>query len=900
MPLSAGDKLGPYEVISAIGAGGMGEVYKALDTRLDRTVAVKVLPEHIAKRDDLRARFEREARAVASLNHPHICTLHDIGPGYMVMELIEGESLAARIEKGAISLDQALQFAVQIADALDRAHRAGVTHRDVKPQNIMLTRDGAKLLDFGLAKSVAKPGPTEETLTAVLTTEGTIMGTPQYMAPEQFAGKEADARSDIWAFGAVLYEMVTGRKAFVGSNYQSLVGAILATEPAPMAMHPFTPRWLERLVRRCLAKDPDDRWQTMRDIVIELRSPLEEVVAAATVKAGWWPWIAGASTIAFLVAGVLLYDATRPAPLRPLLRLDLAVPPATPLAWVNADDLVRGGNLIALSPDGARLALMLQGVDGKIRIHTRLLHQSQLTSLAGTEDAHSPFFSPAGDWIGFFAERKLKKISVDGGAAVTLCDAPNGLGASWGDDGTIIAALEGRNGLSRVPSVGGTPMPLTKTSAGGEFHLWPQVLPGSQTVLFTVRTRVGTGIDDANIEVISLRTGERKTLHRGGYFGRYLSDAGGTGHLAYLHQSTLFTVPFHPGSLALTDAPAPILEDVSSTGRGGGDFAFARNGVFVYLAGNRTQSGWPISWVNSVGKMAEPLQAAIGQYDSPRFSPDGKRLAFSMSTGKGTDILVKDLDRDTPSRLSFLPGVNAVPAWTPDGKSLVFWSSNPAAPGLYAIRSDGSGEAKQVTEGKAATFPSSFSPDGKRLAISQPGNGGSPDIFTMPVEADPGPDGPGLRFGKAELFLGTPFLEYFAAFSPDGRWMAYQSNESGTFEVYVRPFPGPGGRWQVSTGGGHEPMWSRDGRELLFKLADGRLMATAYTAKGDSFTAGKPRVWTEIRLRRSASGRSYDIAPDGKRLAAITAEDSQTDKPPTHLTILLNFFDELRRKAPVN
>jgi serine/threonine-protein kinase len=899
MPLTPGEQLGSYEILALLGAGGMGEVYKARDTRLDRTVAVKVLPEHIAKRDDLLARFEREARAVASLNHPNICTLHDIGPGYMVMELIEGETLAARIEKGAIPLDQALKLATQIADALDRAHRAGVTHRDVKPQNIMLTRDGLKVLDFGLAKSQAKPGPTEETLTAVLTTEGTIMGTPQYMAPEQFEGREADARSDIWALGAVLYEMVTGQKAFQGKSYSSLVGAILSADPAPMAVQPVTPRWLERLVRRCLAKDADDRWQSMRDIVIELRSPPEEVVAAPA-KASWWPWVAGALALALLAAGVGWYTATRPAAPRPLIRLDLAIDPGTPLARAQAGGAI-GTNMLALSPDAARVALTLRGADGKVRLHTRLLHQSQVVPLAGTENAHGPFFSPAGDWIGFFADGKLKKIAVEGGAAVTLCDAPLGNGGSWGDDGNIIAALDFRTVLSRIPASGGTPVPVTKMNAGEATHRWPQVLPGSQLVLFTAAAQTNAGYDDANIEVISLRTGERKTLHRGGFFARYLADATGsssTGHLVYLHQSTAFAVPFHPSKLALAGAPAPILEDVSSTESGGGDFAFAQYGTFVYLAGKTSQPGWPISWVDSAGKATQPLHAPLGQYYGPRFSPDGKRLAFSMASGNGSDIWVKDLDRDTPSRLSFLPGVNSNPVWTPDGKSIVFRSDNLAAPGLYAIRSDGSGEAKRLTERQPPENPHSFSPDGKRLAISQTGNGGSIDLFTVAVEADAGPGGPGLRLGKAELFLGTPFMEGSPALSPDGRWLAYQSNESGTYEVYVRPFPGPGGRWQVSTGGGRNPLWSRDGRELLFQASDGRVMAAAYTAKGDAFAAGKPRVWTETRVRTTGFGRNYDMTPDGKRLVAIV-DDAQGDKLPTHLTFLLNFLDELRRKAPV-
>ncbi|MFN0101641.1 MAG: hypothetical protein ACKV2U_06055, partial [Bryobacteraceae bacterium] len=362
------------------------------------------------------------------------------------------------------------------------------------------------------------------------------------------------------------------------------------------------------------------------------------------------------------------------------------------------------------------------------------------------------------------------------------------------------------------------------------------------------------------------------------------------------HQSTLFAVPFDAGRLALTGAAVPMLEDVSSTQIAGGDFAFAGNGTFVYLTEGPGVAGYPISWVDSGGKTAQPLHAPPGRYITPRFSPDGKRLAFSMSTGKGSDLWVKDLDRDTTSRLSFLPGVNAHPVWTPDGMTIVFHSSNPGASGLHAIRSDGSGEAKRLTEG--TQFPISFLPDGKRLAVTRNMVGNLYDIFTMPVEADSGPGAAGIRLGKAELFLGTRFDERSPAFSPDGRWLAYHSNESGTSEVYVRPFPGPGGKWQVSTGGGRYAKWSRDGRDLLYQALDGRVMATGYVAKGDTFAAGNPRVWAEVRLRDLAGNQSYDIAPDGKRLAAIVADDGEAEKLPTSLTFLMNFTDELRRKAP--
>jgi serine/threonine-protein kinase len=447
------------------------------------------------------------------------------------------------------------------------------------------------------------------------------------------------------------------------------------------------------------------------------------------------------------------------------------------------------------------------------------------------------------------------------------------------------------------------PVPVTKLSAGEVTHRWPEVLPGSQTVLFTADTQASGSFDDANVEIVSIQTGERTTLQRGGSSPRYFATVSGStadGHLVYLRGSTLFAAPVDAGRLALRAAPAAILEDVSSTLVAGGEFAFSRIGTFVYLAGKAALTTEPISWVDHNGKMTQPLHPVPGRYRTLRFSPDGKRLAFALASGKAQDIWVKDLDRDITSRLTFLPGGNEFSLWTPDGKTIVFRSSNPAAPGLYAIRADGSGEATRLTEGGA--YPSSFSPDGQRLAIVRPGNGGNLDIFMLPVVADAGPGGTGLRLGKAELFLGTPFSERRPVFSPDGRWLAYNSNESGADEVYVRPFSlpggGPGGRWQVSTGGGHTPLWSRDGRDLLFLSLEGRVMAARYTVKGDTFSAEKPRVWTETRLRSSLGIPSYDLAPDGKRLAAIVANEDD-GKLPANLTFLLNFGDELRRKAPV-
>jgi len=908
--ITAGTLLGPYRVEGPLGAGGMGEVYRAKDTKLDREIAIKVLPSALATDPERLARFGREAKVLASLNHYNIAQIYGIeessGIRALVMELVPGKTL-----HGPLPMATALDYARQIADALEAAHEKGIIHRDLKPANIMITPAGVvKVLDFGLAamtqnSAASAVDPDNSPTLAMATQAGMIMGTAAYMSPEQAAGKPVDRRADIWSYGAVLWEMLTDRRLFGGETVSHTLANVLNSGIDFNQLPPKTPPAIRQLLRRCLDRDVKTRLQWIGEarIAIQNTGKDEEIIAAAPLPSRLGRLTGIAAAVLAVVAaglGIIAYRATRPAELKPLIHLNVEIAPDTPLARVEAGG--GGTNMLALSPDGMRMVLTLRGTDGKMRLHTRLLNQSQVTPVAGTENAYSPFLSPAGDWIGFFADGKLKKIAVEGGAAVTLCDAPRGSGASWGDDGNIIAALSSTGVLSRVPSSGGMPVPVTKLNPDERTHRFPQVLPGSQAVLFTSATQSGGRYDNANIDVISLKTGERKTIQRGGFSARYLADAigsNGTGHLIYLHEATLFAVPFDPDRLASIGTPVPILEDVSSTTAAGGDFAFAQNGSFVYLSEKESREAWPISWVDSSGK-TQPLHAPPGQYATPRFSPDGKRLAFSMNTVKGADIWVKDLDRDAPSRLSFLPGVNFVPVWTPDGKNIVFSSNNPAAPGLYGIRSDGSGEAQRLTEGKIQEIPYSFSPDGERLAFHQTENGGSADIFTVPVEVDAGRGV--LRLGKAEPFVETPFRNVYPAFSPDGHWLGYTSNESGTFEVYVRPFPGPGGRWQVSTGGGSFPLWSRDGRELLFETPDSHVMAVSYavshTTGGDSFAAGKPRVWTETRLRRSSTFSNYDLAPDGKRLAAFVAEDTKDEKPITHLTFLLNFLDEVARKVP--
>ncbi|MFN0168647.1 MAG: protein kinase domain-containing protein, partial [Bryobacteraceae bacterium] len=862
---------------------------------------------------DRMARFTREAKVLASLNHPHIAQIYGIEERALVMELVPGGTL-----ERPLPLETALRYAKQIAEALEAAHEKGIVHRDLKPANIMVTPEGVvKLLDFGLAAvalGALSPGSDpmgSPTRTGRATEAGMIIGTAAYMSPEQAVGSAVDRRSDIFSFGVVLFEMLTGKRAFSRSSAGETLAAVVKDTPDWSALPAETPIQLRKLLERTLQKDRRKRLQAIGEARIALESltdpdpggsgpEVSESAAVGQSNTGWWPWVAGALALALLAAGSLLYTATRPMPPRQLMRLNVEISPDAPLARVDLGyGISGGGNMIALSPDGERLALTLRGADGKVRLHTRLLSQSRVVPLAGTENAHGPFFSPKSDWIGFFAEGKLRKIAVDGGPVVALCDAPRGVGGSWGDDDNIVAALDHYGGLSRVPSTGGTPVPVTTLKAGEVTHRWPQVLPGSQAVLFTAATLLSPSYDDGNIESISLRTGERKTVPKGGFSARYAAEAPvpeGTGHIVYLRQSTLFAVPFDLGRLTVTGGATPILEDVISSSSAGGDFALAQNGTFVYLSGKPSQAGYSIFSVDSSGK-TQALHAPPARYFGLRFSPDGKRLVFSINTDKGSDIWVKDLDRDTLSRLSFLPGINSNPVWTPDGKHIVFRSANPAATGIYGVRSDGSGEAKRLTSATPPEYPYSFSPDGKRLAMAQAGSGGDDNVYTMAVEPDPGPGAFGFRLGKAELFVGTQFVEMQPAFSPDGRWLAYGSNESGIMEVYVRPFPGPGGRWQASTGGGSRALWARDGRELLFLSRGGQVMAVSYSVNGATFAAGKQRLWTEARVRILA-GPTYDIAPDGKRLAAILREVDLSEKLPASLTILLNFFDELRRKAP--
>ena len=863
MAETAPTHLGPYEIVSRLGKGGMGEVWKARDPRLNRDVAIKISAQQFTDR------FEREAHAIAALNHKNICTLYDVGPNYLVMELVEGPTLAERIAQGPMPLEEALGIARQIVDALEAAHEKPIVHRDLKPANIKIKPDGqVKVLDFGLAKLGEVPELTSDSPT-MLTVAGMILGTAGYMAPEQARGKDADKQADIWAFGVVLYEMLTGQRLFEGETVGDTLAAVIKEEPDLTTV----PARVQRLLRACLQKDLKNRLQAIGDsrLLLEEDTPAP-LVAASSVTRWLWPALAGGLAVALLLSlwAWSPWRDTKPVD-QPLVRLNVDL--GTDVGFINTG----AGSRIILSPDGGRLVYMSRG-----RIYTRRLDQTGDNEMAGTEGASAPFFSPDGRWVAFFAEGKLKKISVDGGAAITLGDSLGPAGGSWGDDGNIVAASS-NGSLARISSSGGTPAPVTKLAPGEVTHRWPQVLPGSQAALFTSNSSFGDGFDAANIEVVSLKDGQRKTLQRGGTYGRYVPAEKGPGHLIFANQGTLFAVPFDLDRLEVRGVPVPVVQGVSTGTGGAAQLDFSRGGTLVFRNGGGGADLRTVQWLDGAGK-AQPLVAKAGRYSQLRLSPDGQRLALSAIAGSNQDIWVYEWQRGTMTRLTF-GGQNAFPVWSPDGRYVVFEGGS----GMLWTRADGAGKPQPLTQSKNPQYPFSFTPDGKRLAFYETGTALN-DLWTVPVESD----GAALRAGKPEIFLQTPFDERDPAFSPDGHWLAYSSNESGAAEVYVRAFPDQGGRWQISNGGGTRPRWSRDGHELIFQSGPG-FMTAGYAVKGETFVAEKPRAWIAGQV---SALTDYDVTPDGKRVVAIQPTDAQGEpESQNHVTFLLNFADELRRRS---
>jgi Tol biopolymer transport system component/predicted Ser/Thr protein kinase len=910
MAILPGRRLGPYEILSSIGAGGMGEVYKARDTRLDRIVAIKVLPAHLADRAELRERFDREAKTIASLNHPHICTLYDTGHqegiDYLVMEYLEGETLAQRLQKGALPIQQVLQYAIEISDALDKAHRKGVTHRDLKPGNIMLTKAGTKLLDFGLAKLKQEVAPANVPLSELptandpLTAQGTIVGTLQYMAPEQLEGKEVDARTDIFAFGVAVYEMATGKRAFEGKSQASLMVAILEREPPAMSsLQPMTPPALDRVVKKCLAKEPEKRWQAASDVCDELKwiaeggsqitsAPIAPVNGAHALRRR--SLILGVAALLLVAVASLTTWNLKPAPApspQPVTRTVINLPPGQQLAGLEY------GPAVALSPDGTQLVYVSrQG--GTQQIYHRAMDSPEARLIPGTEGAVNPFFSPDGQWVGFFAGGKLKKVSVSGGAAVTVGDFSGPRGASWGSQGMIAFAPTLAGTLQQVSDAGGTPQPLTRIEKGETTHRWPEFLPGSKAVLFAASAAIANWIN-AQIAVQSVVTGERRNLIQGGTQPRYAPS----GHLIYAQGGSLMAVPFDPQRLQLTGTAVPVVEGVlQSTTSGAAQYGFSATGSLVYASGGLQASQRRLVWVDRKG-VEQALPASAHAYRNPRLSPDGRRVAITIEESE-SQIWLYDLARETLTRLTFQGSVNLPGPWTSDGKRLAFQSNKEGPPNLFWQLADGSGGLERLTTSNYNQTPNSWSPDGQLLAYIEVNPTTGYDIWVLRM-GDPSPGSgqvPSASSGqvrKAEPFLRTPFNESAPRFSPDGRWLACVSDESGRFEIYAQPYPGPGGKSQISTDGGMEPVWNPNGRELFYRSGD-KMMAVEITTQ-PGFSAGKPRMLFEGQYQPTpVTFPNYDVSPDGQRFLMLKSGEQEAAR--TQINVVLNWFEELKQKVP--
>jgi len=896
--MSPDQTIAHYKIVSKLGEGGMGAVYRATDTRLNREVAVKVLPGAFAADAARMARFEREAQVLAALNHPNIAAIYGIEQGAIVMELVPGDEL-----RGPVPVETAIAYAKQLAAALEAAHERGIVHRDLKPANIKITPDGTlKVLDFGLAKaneeSVAPSGAREmsPTVSLSMTQAGAVLGTAAYMSPEQARGKPVDKRADIWAFGVVLYEMLTGAKLFgAAETVSDSMVAVITRDPDWNALPKDTPPHVRKLLMRCLRKDPRQRMRDIGDARIALDEPdlAGAPAAALPARRQWLPW-AIAGTVVLAAAVVAWRGPGWAGGERPLVCIDADLGPDALGSWYFSAP-------VAIAPDGGRIVYPVRS-EGKHMLASRLLDKPNATVIAGTEDATDPFFSPDSRSLGFFADGKLKRVALDGGAAVVLAEASNPRGASWGDDGSIVAALSNNQGLWRIPAAGGAPQPLTKLEGEEVTHRWPQAMPGGKSVLFTASKSL-SDYEGASIEMLDLKSGARRVVRQSAYFGRYY----GTGHLLYVHEGTLIALPVDGATLRARGDSFNVLADLaSSSTTGAGQFSVSQTGIFVYQSGKPQAESWEIAQLDGSGASApQPRLSKQGAYFTPRYSPDGRRLALAIET-KGVDAYSYDFASDVLTRLTFSGGLTYHMVWMPDGKHLVVQSSGYAAvagrPGggqhaFLWVRADGAGDAQILLESKDGIQPESISPDGRYLAYQQLTHSNF-DSWIVPLDLSD-PERP--KAGTPEAFAQTPANEIQPAFSPDGRFVAYASDETGAYEVYVRPFPPStgSGKWQISSGGGRMPVWANDRKSLLFQNADNRIMVVSYTVNGSSFQQSNPRTWIERYLLNptTVTDRNFDLSPDGKHIEVILPPSDEERKLARRVVFLFNFFDELKRRT---
>ena len=847
----------------------MGEVYRARDTRLDRAVAIKILSS-----SQLHERFDREARTISSLSHPHICALFDVGHQdgiqYLVMELLDGETLATRLSKGPLPTEQVLRYGIEIAEALYAAHKHGVVHRDLKPGNIIITKSGVKLLDFGLAKSILEEPVGGSTMQKPLTEEGTLVGTVQYMAPEQLEGREADARTDIFAFGATLYEMATGKRAFEGKSRASLIASILDREPTPISqLQPLTPSALERVIRVCMAKEPDDRWQSAHDIAAELRWIAEGTSSAAAGRPTRGVprrmlWGLAGLTAGLAIGAAGLFMSTRDhLPASAVARFAIPLPP-------TAQFFYGASEAVAISPDGTRFVYRAKALNDSL-LYLRALGQLAPVPIAGTQGVGTTAFSPDGRSIVFGTVGKIKKVSLDGGLPVTIAETQqSALGLAWvGKNIYYVPAFAA--GIWTIPESGGEPRRILKPNPqkGARALVWPDVLPDEKTIIVTVWNN-GTW-DDAKIVAYPIDGREPKVLVDGGTCARYVAS----GHLLYGRGGSLYAVPFDPAALRTTGPAVPVMNGVSSgVTNGEVQYAVSTNGALVYAAGGVLEDKRALLWIDRRGN-EQPVVPTKRPYGAPALSPDGRTIAVTLETAT-FDVWQLDPERDTLTRVSY-GGDDSNALWTPDGRRIIWISSRPGHENLYWAAADNSGTEQQLTNSPNDQSTPAITPDGRQLAISER-RAGSLDIMLMPLSGDQ----------KEQPFLSSRFNENGASFSPDGMWIVYLSDESGHDETYLRPFPGPGGKWQVSTDGARRCQWTHNGREIIYRKENKFFAVPVETTP--QVRIGKPQLLFEKEL---APG--WDLSRDDQRILCVKLET-----PPTasELQIVLNWFSELKRRAP--
>jgi eukaryotic-like serine/threonine-protein kinase len=896
MPLVPGTQLGPYEITASLGAGGMGEVYRARDMRLERTVAIKTLPAQFSFDPVRKQRFEREAKTISSLNHPHICVLHDIGHqdgiDYLVMECVEGETVAKRLEKGPLPLEQVLRFGTQIADALDKAHRSGVVHRDLKPGNIMLTPTGTKLLDFGLAKPAASlvSGATltaAVTQTTPMTQEGTVVGTFQYMSPEQVEGKDLDGRSDIFSLGAVLYEMLIGKRAFQGKSQLSVASAILEKDPTPIAaIKPMTPPALDYAIKKCLAKLPDERWQSASDLASELKWITESGSQAGQpsgvelrrMKRERIAWLA--ASLLLVAALVTVYYRRPVAPTRPTWSYIL---PSEKTAFSNF------GGPVAVSPDGQKLAFVARTAEGVDLLWVRPLDAPSAQPIAGTEGAFYPFWSPDNQSLGFFAGGKLKTVSALGGPALTLCDATGPRGATWGGEGTILFALTW-GGLQSVPASGGLPVAVTRLDASRSetSHRWPNFLPDGRHFFYLAANFTGGPAEAASVYLASLDLKENKLLFHARSNVAYTS-----GYLLFAQQGTLMARPFDEKRLELKGEAFPVAEHVlynQLVWRG--VFSASGNGVLAYMGGATGNPG-QLFWFDRSGKQLQGV-GGPGDFSWHEVSPDGQRVAVQTldSAAANYQIGVYDLSRGTNMRLTFGPWRNQAPVWSPDSQTIAYGANQKGRNNtLFQRKSDGTGGEQLLTESRDNKFPTSWSADGRFIAYnSTPEGKSNSELWILPLFGD----------RKPFAFLQTNSNVAEGRFCPRGGWIAYSSDESGRSEVYVTSFPEHQGKWLVSQSGGSMPRWRRDGKELFYLAPTSQLMAADVNLSGSTFEVAAVHPLFRLRLAPgppiydlgpTAGQIGYDVSPDGQRV--LVNSPAENDAAP--ITVILNWTAKLNK-----